>query len=270
MAPATGEEGGTLCQVCTAVVASVYCRNDSAMLCTTCDTSIHGRNPLAARHWRVQLCELCEREPATVYCRQVRLYWWGPPPSAHARAPQDAASLCDACSKEIHEANPLAGRHVLEAVQPFCNSSLCAGAAAPPFSMAGTRVAASASAVEIEEYRRQCEALLSGEEAAETAVAAAKAPAAAPSRARADAGGAGSGTTQVERHSTSVAEGGLGKLGGPGGAPGQPADPFDALFGADFAELDSAEPLEFAFLNAHGARGARGARVVPGIGTGAL
>ena len=77
------------------------------------------------------------------------------------RRAQDAASLCDSCSKEIHEANPLAGRHVLEPVQPFTS-------AAAGVTLEGTRVAASANAAEIEEYRRQCEELLNAEEAAET------------------------------------------------------------------------------------------------------
>lgn len=64
--------GGALCDICAASAAAVFCRNDDARLCTKCDQNVHGKNPLAARHWRVQLCELCEREPATIYCRQVR------------------------------------------------------------------------------------------------------------------------------------------------------------------------------------------------------
>jgi hypothetical protein len=63
---------GALCGVCASAAAAVYCRNDAALLCLKCDTKIHSMNPFAARHWRVQLCELCEREPATIYCRQVR------------------------------------------------------------------------------------------------------------------------------------------------------------------------------------------------------
>ena len=65
-------DSGAQCAVCSVAPAAVYCRNDAALLCLKCDAKIHGTNPLAARHWRVQLCELCEREPATVYCRQAR------------------------------------------------------------------------------------------------------------------------------------------------------------------------------------------------------
>ena len=60
------------CVVCCKEAAQVYCIPDAAVLCLACDQQIHGRNPLAARHVRVQLCELCEAVPAAVYCRQAR------------------------------------------------------------------------------------------------------------------------------------------------------------------------------------------------------
>ena len=61
----------------------------------------------------------------------------------------------------MHESNPLASRHVLEEVHPFATAPLGQ-------TLEGTRVAASANAAEVEEYRRQCEELLHAEEAAET------------------------------------------------------------------------------------------------------
>ena len=63
--------GGVLCAVCSSAAAVLHCVPDQASLCLACDQQIHGRNALAARHLRVQLCELCERVPAAVYCQQV-------------------------------------------------------------------------------------------------------------------------------------------------------------------------------------------------------
>jgi hypothetical protein len=164
---------------------------------------------------------------------------------------------------------------VLEPVQPFAN-------AATGVTLEGTRVAASANAAEVEEYRRQCEELLNAEEAAETAThaggAAAVGRAAAVAGAgvvppwhapqappTADSGGGGSGVGELgERASRKALRGDAGSLaplqGVPVGGP-LPAfgDPFDVFLG-DFAELDGDEPLEFAFLQAHGACCAGGAR----------
>ena len=143
-------------------------------------------------------------------------------------------------------------------------------------------MAASANAAEVEEYRRQCEELLNAEEAAETAThaggAAAVGRAAAVAGAgvvppwhapqappTADSGGGGSGVGELgERASRKALRGDAGSLaplqGVPVGGP-LPAfgDPFDVFLG-DFAELDGDEPLEFAFLQAHGACCAGGAR----------
>ena len=183
-------------------------------------------------------------------------------------AAQDAASLCDGCSKEIHEANPLAGRHVLEPVQPFAN-------AAAGVTVEGTRVAASANAAEVEEYRRQCEELLNTEGGEETlpasaAAAAVARAAAAPAAGGAppwhapqappagDSGGGGSGVGELGARATRNALRGdalsLAPLAGVPVAAPLPSfgDPFDVFMG-DFAELDGDEPLEFAFLQAHGA-----------------
>jgi len=163
---------------------------------------------------------------------------------------QDAASLCDTCSADIHAANPLAGRHVLEAVQPVSATPM-------PFVLEGTRVAASANAAEIEEYRRQCEALLNngGEETPESTRGG---PPAGPTRTTGAAAalppgmhlplGGGLPTT-----SSAVSAGGAGAQSGDGAGLGLPdLEPLD-LFGPDFGDLDSDMPLEFAFLEAHGA-----------------
>ena len=191
-------------------------------------------------------------------------------------AAQDAASLCDGCSKDIHEANPLAGRHVLEPVQPFAN-------AATGVTLEGTRVAASANAAEVEEYRRQCEELLNTEEGAETVTASGGAAAGRGAQATAagvvppwhapqappaaDSGGGGSGVGELGERATRKALRGdavsLAPLQGVPVSGSLPSfgDPFDAFLG-DFAELDGDEPLEFAFLQAHGARGSRAARAL--------
>ena len=168
-------------------------------------------------------------------------------------APQDAASLCDGCSRDIHAANPLAGRHVLEAVRPVT-------AAPVPITLEGTRVAASANAAEIEEYRRQCEALLNGEETPEGTGAGAGGPMPPPRASLAvprPTGGPGYhlGATGVPAAGSALSGGGeLQSASGVEAAPeaGLGFSPFDDLFGADFGELDSDMPLEFAFLQAHG------------------
>jgi len=61
--------------------------------------------------------------------------------------------LCEKCDTSIHDVNPLAARHERVPVTPFT------GAKPPSLSIKGTRVAVSASATEVDEYRRQCEEL---------------------------------------------------------------------------------------------------------------
>ncbi|GAB2288997.1 Zinc finger protein CONSTANS-LIKE 1 [Dionaea muscipula] len=82
-----------LCDTCRAVPCTVYCRADSAYLCTGCDAQVHGANQVASRHERVWVCEACEQAPAAFLCKA------------------DAASLCATCDADIHSANPLARRH---------------------------------------------------------------------------------------------------------------------------------------------------------------
>ncbi len=155
---------------------------------------------------------------------------------------------------------------MLEPVQPFAS-------AATGLTLEGTRVAASANAAEIEEYRRQCEELLHAEEAAETTTPSAAAPVppaagAAPHAApNADSGAGGSGVSGSGERTSTSAPGGEEARSPARGAPPQPGaaalfggmgggsgalDPFDVFLG-DFAELDGDEPLEFGFFDAHGA-----------------
>ncbi|KAA8530501.1 hypothetical protein F0562_005210 [Nyssa sinensis] len=82
-----------VCDTCRSAACTVYCRADSAYLCTGCDARIHAANRVASRHERVWVCEACERAPAAFLCKA------------------DAASLCTTCDADIHSANPLARRH---------------------------------------------------------------------------------------------------------------------------------------------------------------
>ncbi|KAG2713931.1 hypothetical protein I3760_03G002300 [Carya illinoinensis] len=88
-----GNNWARVCDTCRSAACTVYCRADSAYLCTGCDARIHAANLVASRHERVWVCEACERAPAAFICKA------------------DAASLCTACDADIHSANPLAGRH---------------------------------------------------------------------------------------------------------------------------------------------------------------
>jgi len=64
----------------------------------TCDArSAHAR----LAHERVWMCEVCELAPAAVTCKA------------------DAAVLCATCDADIHDANPLARRHVRVPVAPI-------------------------------------------------------------------------------------------------------------------------------------------------------
>lgn len=89
------------CDSCKTAAATVFCRADSAFLCTTCDGEIHAANKLASRHPRVWMCDVCEQAPAAVTCKA------------------DAAALCATCDADIHSANPLAHRHERLPVVPF-------------------------------------------------------------------------------------------------------------------------------------------------------
>ncbi|PRQ53221.1 putative transcription factor C2C2-CO-like family [Rosa chinensis] len=90
-----------VCDTCRSAPCTVYCRADSAYLCSDCDATIHAANRVASRHERVWVCEACERAPAAFLCKA------------------DAASLCTACDADIHSANPLARRHQRVPILPI-------------------------------------------------------------------------------------------------------------------------------------------------------
>ncbi|XP_057524816.1 zinc finger protein CONSTANS-LIKE 2 isoform X2 [Amaranthus tricolor] len=89
-----------VCDTCQSAPCTVYCKADSAYLCTSCDARIHAANQVASRHERVWVCEACERAPAAFLCKA------------------DAASLCATCDADIHSANPLARRHQRVPIMP--------------------------------------------------------------------------------------------------------------------------------------------------------
>ncbi|ESQ41564.1 hypothetical protein EUTSA_v10013895mg [Eutrema salsugineum] len=93
------------CDTCRSAACTVYCRADSAYLCTSCDAQVHAANRVASRHERVRVCESCERAPAAFFCKA------------------DAASLCTACDSQIHSANPLARRHQRVPILPVSGDS---------------------------------------------------------------------------------------------------------------------------------------------------
>ncbi|KAL1291773.1 hypothetical protein HN51_060294 [Arachis hypogaea] len=93
------------CDTCRSAPSVVYCRADSAYLCSACDDRVHAANRVASRHERVWVCEACERAPAAFLCRA------------------DAASLCSSCDSDIHSANPLAGRHHRVPILPISGCS---------------------------------------------------------------------------------------------------------------------------------------------------
>ncbi|XVF48230.1 hypothetical protein PTKIN_Ptkin03bG0173100 [Pterospermum kingtungense] len=93
-----------LCDSCKSATATLFCRADSAFLCSNCDSKIHAANKLSSRHARVLVCEVCEQAPAYVTCKA------------------DAAALCVTCDRDIHSANPLARRHERVPLTPFYDS----------------------------------------------------------------------------------------------------------------------------------------------------
>ncbi|KAJ4958424.1 hypothetical protein NE237_025535 [Protea cynaroides] len=93
------------CDSCKSAAALLFCRADSAFLCISCDTKVHGANKFASLHERVWMCEVCEQAPASVTCKA------------------DAAALCVTCDRDIHSANPLARRHERSPVVPFYESA---------------------------------------------------------------------------------------------------------------------------------------------------
>ncbi|CAM6088196.1 unnamed protein product [Calypogeia fissa] len=82
----------TLCDVCEAAPARLFCAADEAALCLKCDGKVHGCNKLAGRHVRLELaearavprCDICENAPAFFFCGI------------------DGTSLCLQCDMDVH------------------------------------------------------------------------------------------------------------------------------------------------------------------------
>ncbi len=100
------------CALCQAEAAAIYCVNDDAHLCTSCDASVHATNPLLARHERRPLTALASAagecasaahgSPVSTDCGDVAVVpqLGSPSPAAAAPepqpAPKPAASLAPA------------------------------------------------------------------------------------------------------------------------------------------------------------------------------
>mmetsp|Transcript_10896 Transcript_10896/g.26654 ORF Transcript_10896/g.26654 Transcript_10896/m.26654 type:complete len:243 (-) Transcript_10896:1388-2116(-) len=91
----------TFCEVCTAAPASLVCCADDAVMCGTCDDSIHQANSIVSKHERVAFksttakpsCDICQVNPVFAICRE------------------DRAFLCRACDISIHSANEHVAKH---------------------------------------------------------------------------------------------------------------------------------------------------------------
>ncbi|KAL2499809.1 Zinc finger protein CONSTANS-LIKE 2 [Abeliophyllum distichum] len=118
----TSNHWARICDTCQSAVCTVYCRADSAYLCTGCDARIHAASPEALYHERIWVCEASECAPAAFLCKA------------------DAASLCTTCDSDIHSANPLAGCHHRVPILPI-PSMLC-GTHPSGFVMGPTGIAA--------------------------------------------------------------------------------------------------------------------------------
>jgi len=91
----------TFCEVCTANPAVMVCCADDAVMCGSCDQSIHSANKVAEKHERVAFkgtsakpnCDICQVQPVFVVCRE------------------DRAFLCRTCDLAIHSANEHVSKH---------------------------------------------------------------------------------------------------------------------------------------------------------------
>jgi hypothetical protein len=91
----------TFCEVCTAAPATLVCCADDAVMCGSCDASIHTANPVVAKHERVAFkaasakpnCDICQVNPVYAVCHE------------------DRAFLCRECDVSIHSANEHVAKH---------------------------------------------------------------------------------------------------------------------------------------------------------------
>merc|ERR1712100_937263 len=91
----------TFCEVCTTNPAALVCCADDAVMCGSCDESIHSANPVVRKHERVAFkstsekpnCDICQVNPVYVVCHG------------------DRAFLCRSCDISIHSANDHVAKH---------------------------------------------------------------------------------------------------------------------------------------------------------------
>lgn len=65
-----------VCEMCNGR-AELFCKQEKATLCRSCDAQVHGANVIASRHERYWLCELCDCGIAKVCSNskaQIRAY----------------------------------------------------------------------------------------------------------------------------------------------------------------------------------------------------
>lgn len=114
--------------------AKYLCHSEAGVArCATCDARVHN-SAEAEQHAREYLCELCGSASANVHCTT------------------DAISLCAACDAEAHAD----GYHWHERVRVTSFT----GPFPPELSLTGTRVAASASAADVEALKQEWRNLL--------------------------------------------------------------------------------------------------------------
>lgn len=90
-----------VCDVCEHAEGSVYCFDESAVMCRDCDHRVHSASKMARAHERVSLtdeketsmCDICQDAPAVLFCCE------------------DRAVICRECDLMIHTANEFTAKH---------------------------------------------------------------------------------------------------------------------------------------------------------------
>ncbi|KAL0030550.1 hypothetical protein WJX79_003880 [Trebouxia sp. C0005] len=90
-----------VCDVCQHAEGSVYCFQESAVMCRDCDHRVHSASKIARTHERVSLtdesetsmCDICQDAPAVLFCCE------------------DRAVICRECDLMIHTANEFTAKH---------------------------------------------------------------------------------------------------------------------------------------------------------------
>lgn len=133
------------CDLCMQCQAKYRCRNDSASLCHDCDASVHSANKLAEMHVRDFLCELCGERAASVFIKG------------------ELAMLCTQCDAFLHDEQHQQQQFERSPAEPFRGPRGPGNA-----EWEGSKVANSASAAEIEEFKQECRHLFATMPSVET------------------------------------------------------------------------------------------------------